>query len=325
MDIYGYQTECDRLFSKYEKIEKSEYEDIKFAYENFLKFIWFEEKFRVLLDNFYEFEKDLQDLYNQCLDHSQREKQIDIGQHGINLLNRRLLNFTSSAKLYIDELDYDSNGIFKNSKNSTLEASIKKFKSEKYDNNVSYQLMEMLRNILQHKGLLIRSITLIKPFFEGIIITPIFANIRYSDLKKNSNFTNKIKNSSQLDQYQNDDLNVVFHLREYVKDLYTIHEYYRSLIAEDIKFRLQTIESTLNKIQEIKPNFMEIAFFRTNENLSEHEGILVDKSYIEKYKLIKSKNILSFEEYFLNKNTRPFRMPQGIPGEIIDIVFNMIY
>ncbi|WP_145146543.1 hypothetical protein [Paenibacillus xylanexedens] len=325
MDKFGYQTNSDMLINKVEYLERSTYEKVKHAYENLLRFIWFEEKFRVLLDNFYEFEKDIYDIYQNCVSVSTVKNQIEMGQEGINLLNRRLLNFTASARMYIDEIEYDTTKIFKNSTNGEINKNLKKYKSEKYDSNVSYQLLELIRNICQHRGLLIRGITLVEPLIGEISITPIFVNIRYSDLKQNDNFKNKIKNKEVLERFNSNDLNIVHHIRSYIKDLFSIHEHYRELMSSDVELHVNTIKDQLKQIEAIKPSFEEVAFFESNKDFSNYKGILIDKRYIEKYETNLLKNKLNFDKYFLNKITIPFRIINGLSTENTDISLNMIY
>ncbi|MFD1990406.1 hypothetical protein ACFSGI_10580 [Paenibacillus nicotianae] len=325
MNKFGYQTDWDLLTNRVECLEKVKYEKVKYAYENLLKFIWFEEKFRVLLDNFYEFEKDMYDIYQNCISVSAEKTQIEIGQEGINLLNRRLLNFTASARMYIDEIDYDTTKIFKNSTNEEIQKNLKKYKSEKYDSNVSYQLLELIRNIYQHRGLLIRKITLVEPLAGEISIAPIIVNIRYSDLKQNDNFKNKIKNKEDLEKFNSDDLNIVHHIRSYIKDLFDIHEYYRKLMSSGVKLHVNTIKNQLKEIEEVKSSFQEVAFFESNEDFSKYKGILVDKRYIEKYEMNLLKNKLSFDKYFLNRSTTPFKMLNRLYTQNTDISLNMIY
>lgn len=325
MNKFGYQTNLDLLTNRVECLEKVKYEKVKYAYENLLKFIWFEEKFRVLLDNFYEFEKDMYDIYQNCISVSAEKTQIEIGQEGINLLNRRLLNFTASARMYIDEIDYDTTKIFKNSTNEEIKKNLKKYKSEKYDSNVSYQLLELIRNIYQHRGLLIRKITLVEPLAGEISIAPIIVNIRYSDLKQNDNFKNKIKNKEDLEKFNSDDLNIVHHIRSYIKDLFDIHEYYRKLMSSDVELHVNTIKNQLKEIEAVKSSFQEVAFFESNEDFSKYKGILVDKRYIEKYEMNLLKNKLSFDKYFLNRSTTPFKMLNKLSTQNTDISLNMIY
>lgn len=323
---YVHQTNLDLVFGQVNNIKKEVYENVKYSYEMLLKYLWFEEKFRVLLNNFYEFEKDVYELYLKCNDCNTKKEIVEVGEEGIILLNRRLLNFTASAKMYTDEIDYDTSEIFENATDEKIQDKITEFKSEKYDESVSYQLLELIRNILQHRSLLIRGITILNFFNDNVDITPIFVNIRYSDIKKNKRFENKIKNKKDLDKYNCDDLNIEHHIRKYMSSLFEVHKYYRELIDEDVKNNLSLISKNIEEIEEKKKqSFEEIAFMQLSEDNQEKDGVLVNKNYINKYSSKISNNKLNFEKYFLSKSTKSVKQLCNISCEKEDIGLNMIY
>lgn len=322
---YVYQTKLDLIVGQSNNIKKEVYKNVKYSYEMLLKYLWFEEKFRVLLNNFYEFEEDVYELYLKCNNCNTKKEIVEVGEEGIILLNRRLLNFTASAKMYTNEIDYDISEIFENATDEKIQDKITRFKSEKYDESVSYQLLELIRNILQHRSLLINNITIVKPFNDNVNITPIFVNIRYSDIKKNKEFKNKIKNKKDLDKYNYDDLNIEYHIRKYMLSLFEVHKYYRELIEEDVKNNLSLISKTIEEIEKKKQPFEEIAFMELSEDNQKKDGVLVNKNYINKYSSKISNNKLSFENHFLSKSTIPVKQLCNITCEKQDVRLNMIY
>jgi hypothetical protein len=72
-------------------------------------------------------------------------------------INRRLVNLLTTCRLYIDQAPHNMNLIY--GKGSTQSSDTKRQMSVEFDGHVEYQIMEQLRNHVQHRDIPIYGIT----------------------------------------------------------------------------------------------------------------------------------------------------------------------
>ena len=123
---YAFQTDLNKIDIFY--IKQDIFLRVNENYSYLLKYLWFENKYQTLVENYYEFEKTISETYNALKDKT--EAKIDIGQEYIVTINRRILNFTSSARNYTDDIDKNVSELFPDPKIHEL---IKKYKSTIYE------------------------------------------------------------------------------------------------------------------------------------------------------------------------------------------------
>jgi len=99
-----------------------------------------EEKYDVLVDNYFELEREL-------LDQALRSMIYSEFSDSRRLISRRLINLLSSARLYVETLPRHAGVIFGGDT-----ASMQK-DGRIYDGNLGYRVMEALRNYAQHQNL----------------------------------------------------------------------------------------------------------------------------------------------------------------------------
>lgn len=134
-------------YKKAIKISEAEFNDIWLAKETLVQVNEIEEYFDCLVENYYEIERDLLDL---ALRYSMF-RNLDYVSFSVERtrMNRRLANFLSSARGFLDRLEGFSKD--KNHK-GLLQKPIKEARAKAYDGSISYRLMEGLRNHVQHFG-----------------------------------------------------------------------------------------------------------------------------------------------------------------------------
>ena len=138
------------------KIDEPEFEKLKHSREVLSSAKAIEEKYDLLVSNFFEFEKEV--LYQLA------QKMIfvkDSYQHMYEIqseLNRRVVNLLTSTKLYYDQLEKHVRSCMKGEKQCGKEA--KGYFSEEYDTHFEFRFMEALRNHVQHYGLAVHSLSL---------------------------------------------------------------------------------------------------------------------------------------------------------------------
>ena len=330
MELYEYliQSYEERLLDQSREITKEKYSEIKDAYEICLTCLWIEEKFNILFGNYLEFEEELENIYSVLIKENKNpEEQICYGREFISKLNRRLANFLSSVRMYIDQVQHDLSTIDKKiEEDLKLKELFLKETHIQYDNLVGYQIMEFLRNKMQHVGLIIDSITLIELLLKNDTeFVPIMIEIDYKRLKKMKQFDSKIKKRKELDDMKTDRINMIWMLRDYVN----------SLVSIQIKFREITegiVNKSIDKINKIflenyGENLNQIAMVKVEvENINNYDGVLVQKDYLIDLKNKRKKSLNTMEnKFFINKEA--FKCSKHLRGNFvkIDIRYNMTH
>jgi hypothetical protein len=130
-------------------LSKEEFDEIRRAKKLTLQLLSFEDKFDILLGNFLEFEQELLRLSTRRM--LSPMIRYSEGQDLRHLLNRRLINLLSSARLYVDQTKHEISefeGFVPN-----LRSILDTLFSNEYDGKLAYRAMEALRNFTQHRGL----------------------------------------------------------------------------------------------------------------------------------------------------------------------------
>lgn len=131
------------------KLKAGEFDSIKRAREVLTHGLAMEEKYEILISNYFEFEKEILEqaarsmLRRPC-------NYNDFFQVRLSF-NIRLVNLLTSGRLYIDQLHRHVRVIVPQPPNIAKE--VKKLFSKEYDQNPDYRFMEALRNYVQHRGL----------------------------------------------------------------------------------------------------------------------------------------------------------------------------
>lgn len=133
-------------------ITKEEYGALESAKLGLVALLHIEEKFDMLIENYLELEHDLLSIALRDMatfDHSSHASQDNRG-----LINRRLLNFLSAGRLYLDQIKQHLSEI-----DTHILTEITALISATYDAQPDFRIMEALRNYVQHCGFPSHSIT----------------------------------------------------------------------------------------------------------------------------------------------------------------------
>lgn len=134
-------------YKKFIEISEDEFNSLSLAKETLLEINEIEEYLDCLVENYYELERELLEMTLRYA----LFRDLDHVSFSIERTktNRRLANLLSSTRGYLDRLERFS----KKSEFATiLEAKMKNFRARAYDENLSYRLLEGLRNYIQHFG-----------------------------------------------------------------------------------------------------------------------------------------------------------------------------
>ena len=283
------------------KIKKQDFIEIKKMYSECRKFLWIEEKFNILKENYLEFKKEIKHFYTIIDQNQTNESNLKkLISKKIIQYNRLVFNFLSSVRLYIDQVQKDLNSI-----NPEYKQKFKKKTNILYDDNIEYQIMELLRNHMQHQGLIIEEILIIKTNIKDSF-SYVGINVRYEELKKVEGFNKKIKKINEIPT-NTKSINIISLLDKYYDNIVTLHDYYRNIISENLKKNFNIISIKISeifniyidkiKIEEkecqkyintIDNEVVRIAFLvndvdRNNININK-ENFLFEKMYLDKLK-----------------------------------------
>lgn len=144
-------------------VSEKDFYGMKSSYDLCMYFLWIEEKMHMLLANYYEWENELVMVSDNITIEKDDKKRIEIGNVQIIEFNRLLNNLLSSVKLYQDQL-YSTLSYIDKRNGTCFEKNMKQCSNDLCDESVEYQLLELLRNYMQHQGFIIERITI--PFFS---------------------------------------------------------------------------------------------------------------------------------------------------------------
>ncbi|KUO78090.1 MAG: hypothetical protein APF81_08120 [Desulfosporosinus sp. BRH_c37] len=282
------------------EIEDSDFIRVKDAYKTCLSLLWVEEKFNIVSDNFYEWEQEIKNSYDFLVESQSDSPDCDIimKEHGtkeIIILNRRLSNILNSIRMYRDQVLHDL---------SALENELKiKFESEtnrQYDKSFSYQLMELVRNYMQHQGLIIERITAIIPF-SRVVKGELwyFVESNYQSLKKIDKFKQKIKLMGHITD-QAEWINLVGVLREYYSQIIELHNYFRTITNEMCNNAITDINKIVINIYKFLP--VKVIAFYGEKNSEVFQDFLLQMTYLERLKTYRQIDIeLDVTKYYVGK------------------------
>lgn len=133
----------------YVDISREQFDDAKTARKGLLEALSIEEKFDILSENYFEFERELLEttLRNTIF----FGKDWSSSQSEIHLIDRRIINFLTTSRLYLDQLRHHVSSIY--GKASNMKAALEKKISNEYDSTFGYRVLDAMRNFVQHRDL----------------------------------------------------------------------------------------------------------------------------------------------------------------------------
>ena len=223
------------------KIAADEYNKIIHARNEFLEFLFLEEKFDLLMENYYEYEKEIlraslrylvfpQDIHNLL-------------QDARLAITRRLVNLLSTCRLYLDQSSHHISAAL--GENSKIKTAHESAKSEEYDSNFSYRLLEELRNHTQHRGYPFHVITfhsqLVEREPEAPVVTTSIPKLSIARLRDEGGFKKKVLD--ELAETGKDDIDLTPHIRSYIDSLQTIQAKLRKSTEQEVSESISVLRA----------------------------------------------------------------------------------
>ena len=222
-------------FSDSIPITTEQFKQIRAAKQRLVFGVGIEEKLDLVLENYAELERTLLDM---ALEHSifpgKIEALLDGGTH---LVNRRIANFVTTARLYLDQVPHDFSKIY--GRDSKHYKSFKQATSKEYDNVFGYRVMEALRNHVQHQSLPTHAIMF--PATRDETSDPVSIRfgvvplINVAALEDNPKFKKSVLVELQAISDSNNYANLLPFIREYAEAFGRIHQKVRDLTGGDLR------------------------------------------------------------------------------------------
>ena len=129
------------------EITKEEYDEYAKAKDNLVHFFYIEEKYDLVVENYIELETTLLEIAARQM--ITRTFEYNEFQRYRNLIIRRMCNYLSLSRMYIDQTSHHISQIFK--KRSKQYTQFIEEVSKQYDSYLGYRVMDALRNFM-HRG-----------------------------------------------------------------------------------------------------------------------------------------------------------------------------
>jgi len=250
-------------------LTEKEFESIKEYSKNLLEVKLIEEKFDILIKNFFDYEMNiLESSHRQMLYGYSKSFH---GDEEIFEINRMIANLLSSCRIYIDHTQNHLDRIYGG---NTVEISrFKKIVKDIYDNNFSYRFMYELRNHVQHNSLPVSVLRYPAPENSGkeneLIKYGIKLEINIEDIKRDKEIVNK-RIFSEIENMKV--IQLIPIIRFNTECIWKIHKFIRELIS---LFPIGTIER-IKLLVDKNSNFDNISIkFVSGEPLLEKEKNLL--------------------------------------------------
>ena len=274
-----------------------EYARIRLAKRQLIVFLGIEEKFDLLLENYAEYERCLYELaFHRLL---YRDLDWVSAQGDRQLVNRRLSNLLSAARLYLDQIGHDLAILY--DADVEVVTAVKDESKKQYDTKLGYRVMEALRNYAQHRSLPVHGLS-----YPARVEEPLTAQAktRYGvvpflntvELEQDESIKQRIIDELRKKSPQ---IPLTPLVREYVEGLGAVHEMFRTQTKTDV----ESADDAIAMVEQRARNaFSENALFGlavVAEN-EENEGVWTEVDHIFD-DLVKRRRILSTKNGLLNK------------------------
>jgi hypothetical protein len=202
------------------EISEAEYLALKNAREVLVRAIGQEERFTILIDNSCDFDTALHASGLRQLVAPSRPY-ADFHSERVEL-NRRLLNLTSAAKAYLDQLCS-----YRKSLGNEASEAIKAETSRQYDTKLGYRVMEAIRNVAQHNDQATHNLGYMHDSQGGALQVRAQPHLVVSKLEAAGMKAQIVR---QLREVGPDDQLVTPYVREYLGGLDNIHQFVRGFV-----------------------------------------------------------------------------------------------
>lgn len=235
---------------KFVRLTEKEFESIKSARQVLLDWIAVEEKFDLLFENYIEWETSL--LQSAARFMVSGVPYYDPSDQERMTFNRRLMNFLSSARSYIDQ---SKRHVAKIAKHGNIENfRMDSLFSQEYDSRLGYRVSEELRNFVQHYGFPVHTVLFNTQRDDSekevYLKHSVHAILKPEELKNDGKFKTRVL---QEIEEQEDQLNLTKIIRDYAEGLAHVHEETRKVLNRHVTNCLSKIDRAMERYWSAEP------------------------------------------------------------------------
>ncbi len=276
-------------FGGFIELPLEEYLLIKQAQNSLLEALFIEEKFDILLENYFEYELTLlslaaHDMLFRDLDslraHSDRR-----------LMSRRIANLLSSGKPYAEQVLHHIREVY--GKKSAQYEMVLNVTRKQYDSLFGYQVMEALRNYAQHRGYPIHSLSYNRQVAEennlAFLVIPW---INVTTLANDDKFKKSVAREIVARANKGNLLDIRPLVREYIDGLYLVHSAVRDLMDEDLQKWEERLKKTMQLSRDSFGDVVGLAVVMVEDGKYVEQIPVFEELMIRRHELEKKNQIL---------------------------------
>jgi hypothetical protein len=224
--LHGYSAGSNRFI----EITEEEHDRLKRAMDALLRLLGVEEKFDMLAENYDELEAAIESAARRSVVFGRTGWGSDVAN--IHTVNRRLNNFMSSARLYLDQVDHDLSQLF--GSQSGVRDLFNVSRSHEYDARLGYRALEALRNYAQHRDIPVHGLSFGSKRKEeggqGFVEHTIRVTLKLDRLREEGGFKETVLAELEATGTEADLKPLV---RDYMTGLQAVHTAVRRAVASD--------------------------------------------------------------------------------------------
>ncbi len=249
------------------QITEPEFWEIKAAKDGLLEALFIEEKFDLVIENLLELESTMLNsavrgayLHNQDWESYQDER---------GLLNRRLINLLTAARIYIHHVKHHVKKVFLDAHDMGAAPDLKSLFSREYDARLGFRAGEALRNFVQHRGFPVHGITFetrrMDRTEEGIsdLRCGLSTYLVPEELREDGDFKKSVL--EELESLGNK-VDLKFLVRDYIEGIANVHNDIRERVQPQVDHWEEKITSAIARFEQVSPEEGVIALSAIQRN-----------------------------------------------------------
>lgn len=273
-------------------ISENDYITIKSAKDSLLEALYLEQKLDLVIEDYLEYEMTLLSYSaSKMLFHNFNYMRF---HNETNNINRRIVNLLSACRLYLDHCIHHLKNIYGNTSNKI--DLVRNQKRNEYDSNLSFRVMEALRNYVQHRGFPIQKVkynaSRIDNKDDHQFLYSVTPYLKIKELEEDKKFKKTVlKELKKL----GDEIDIKPLTREYITSIGNVHKKVREVINNDVQLWDKIIHECIQKFQDgsdAEESILGLGIVRQEEEGIYSESVPIFTEFIELRQELEQKNRL---------------------------------
>lgn len=249
---------CSQIsgYDGHRMIGRAQFEALQEARQVLLELSDVEEKYGIIIDNYFELELSLLEEALRSLVYPSFDSMEF--QENRSLTSRRLMNLLTSVRLYLESLPHHADVLLKN--DAAVCAAVKNAPAAAYDGSLEYRVMEALRNYSQHEALPVHSWTAscrmdraVEPVLFRYEVKP---GVNVLDLARGRKFKSAVLEELKQHARRGGVVEIKPLIRKYIELVGTVHGAFRQATAG---VSSRSAELIVETVQTFAAEFPEVA------------------------------------------------------------------